>query len=67
MATNPYEMRWELFQNAECRLMSRHDAQVTRWQTLQESGEENGPYPDFPTEDDILEVANQMRRFIEGN
>ena len=25
MAFNPYEMRWELFQNAEMRVTKRHD------------------------------------------
>jgi hypothetical protein len=65
MAFNPYEMRWELFQNAEERLMQRHDAQVSRWQSLQEKGEDAGPYPDFPSEKDIQEVASTMLSFVE--
>jgi hypothetical protein len=67
MATNPYELRWELFQSAEMRVTKRHDEAVLRWQSLTEKGEDAGPYPEFPTEQEILEVANTMRHFIEGN
>ena len=67
MATNPYELRWELFQSAEMRVTKRHDEAVLRWQSLTEKGEDAGPYPEFPTEQEILEVANMMRHFIEGN
>ena len=41
MGFNPYEMRWELFQNAEERVTKRHDEAVLRWQSLQEKGEES--------------------------
>ncbi len=67
MGFNPYEMRWELFQNAESRLMSRHDAEVNRWQSLQEKGDETGPYPSFPSEEEIREVADAMLSFVEKN
>ncbi len=67
MATNPYELRWELFQNAEFRVTKRHDEAVLRWTALTEKGEDAGPYPEFPTEKEILKVANTMRHFIEGN
>ena len=65
MAFNPYEMRWELFQNAESRLMERHRAEVSRWESLQEMGQVAGPYPDFPSEKDIQEVASTMLSFVE--
>ena len=67
MGFNPYEMRWELFQNAESRLMSRHDAEVNRWQSLQEKGDETGPYPSFPSEEEIRAVADDMLSFVEKN
>ena len=65
MGFNPYEMRWELFQNAEARLMQRHDAEVNRWQSLQEKGDETGPYPSFPSEEEIRAVADDMLSFVE--
>jgi len=49
------------------RVTKRHDEAVLRWQSLTEKGEDAGPYPEFPTEQEILEVANMMRQFIEGN
>ena len=67
MAFNPYEMRWELFQNAEIRVTKRHDEAVLRWQSLQEKGEETGPYPTFPSEEEIREVADSMLSFVEKN
>jgi|TARA_B100000085_G_scaffold271440_1_gene284886 hypothetical protein len=67
MGFNPYEMRWELFQNAESRLMQRHEAEVNRWQSLQEKGDETGPYPEFPTEEEIRTVADDMLSFVEKN
>ena len=60
-------MRWELFQNAEARLMQRHDAEVNRWQSLQERGDETGPYPSFPSEEEIRAVADDMLSFVEKN
>jgi|TARA_X000001036_G_scaffold414709_1_gene430193 hypothetical protein len=65
MGFNPYEMRWEVFQNAETRLLNRHEAEVNRWQSLQEKGEETGPYPTFPTEVEIKQVADNMLSFVE--
>ena len=67
MGFSPYEMRWELFQNAEARLMQRHDAEVNRWQSLQEKGDETGPYPSFPSEEEIRAVADDMLSFVEKN
>ena len=58
-------MRWELFQNAEERVTKRHDEAVLRWQSLQEKGEESGPYPTFPSEEDIREIADNMLSFVE--
>lgn len=67
MATNPYELRWELFQNAESRLVNRYHAEADRWNSLTEKGEEAGRYPDYPSEEEIFALANQMKQFIEGN
>ena len=58
MGFNPYEMRWELFQNAESRLMQRHDAQVSRWQSLQDKGERLEKL----TQEQIQEAITQYRQ-----
>ena len=67
MATNPYELRWELFQNAESRLVDRYHAAESRWDRLTEQGVDAGEYPTYPTEEEIFELATAMKKFIEGN
>lgn len=64
---NPYELRWDLFQNAENRLVSRYQAAESRWDRLTEQGADAGEYPTYPTEEEIFELANAMKKFIEGN
>ena len=67
MASNPYELRWELLQQAETRLMNRYQAEETRYSVLVEKGEDPGEYPKYPTDYQIHSLAMQMNAFISGN
>ena len=66
MARNPYELRWELYQQAENRLVDRYRAQETRYQTLIEKGEDPGEYPEYPSDEAIHSLAKSMNAFISG-
>ena len=62
---NPYELRMECFQMAECRLRDRFLEEKERFQYLDEKGmSEDLTYPTFPTDEDIRRVANEMIRDI---
>ena len=65
MARNPYELRWELLQQAESRLIHRYSAQENRYNVLLEKGEETGKYPEYPSDAEIHALAEEMRSFIE--
>lgn len=65
MARNPYELRWELLQQAENRLINRYQAEENRYNILSDNGEDPGEYPKYPTDDDIHALAEEMRSFIE--
>jgi len=66
MAANPYELRWELLQRAEDRLIQRYNALENRFNILNERGEDPGEFPVYPTDSDILALAKQMNSFISG-
>ena len=66
MAANPYELRWELLQRAEDRLIQRYNALENRFNILNERGEDPGEYPEYPTDIDILLLAKSMNTFISG-
>lgn len=66
MAANPYELRWELLQRAEDRLIQRYNALENRFNILMERGEDPGEFPVYPTDVDILMLAKSMNTFISG-
>ena len=66
MAANPYELRWELLQRVEDRLIQRYNALENRFNILNERGEDPGEYPEYPTDTDILLLAKSMNTFISG-
>lgn len=66
MAANPYELRWELLQRAEDRLIQRYNALENRFNILMERGEDPGEFPEYPTDVDILMLAKSMNTFISG-
>lgn len=66
MASNPYEMRWELLQRAEERLINRYQAQADRYNILLEKGEDPGDFPEYPSDVDIHLLAKSMNSFISG-
>jgi hypothetical protein len=67
MAANPYELRWELLQRAEDRLIQRYNSLENRFNILNERGEDPGEFPEYPTDYDILALAKQMNSFISGD
>ncbi len=66
MATNPYELRWEVLSRAEDLLRTRFDAEVTAWEAKKEAGIEPGTYPIFPSDDNIYDAAERMKKWYEN-
>jgi hypothetical protein len=67
MARNPYDLRWELLQQAESRLVNRYNAEENRYNILLDKGEDPGNYPIYPSDEEIHRLAEEMRSFIERN
>tara|TARA_B100001939_G_C16793090_1_gene552224 strand:- start:49 stop:258 length:210 start_codon:yes stop_codon:yes gene_type:complete len=67
MAMNPYEMRWEFLQKAQERLEYQLNHNVSRWSEMKELGQDPGPYPEYPTAQQIHAVAEEMRAFVENH
>ena len=61
---NPYELRWELLQAAENRLINRYTAQQERYHALIETNRDPGEYPEYPTDEKIKELAEYMKDYI---
>jgi len=64
---NPYEMRWEFLQKAQERLEYQLNHNVSRWSEMKELGQDPGPYPEYPTAQQIHAVAEEMRAFVENH
>ena len=63
MASNPYELRWEVYTRAEDLLKERYEAEVLAYESRKEQGLETGKYPSFPSESLIL-LAKSTRLVI---
>ena len=61
---NPYELRWELLQAAENRLINRYTALQERYTILVENNRDPGEYPQYPTDKEIKELAEYMKDYI---
>ena len=61
---NPYELRWELLQAAENRLINRYTALELRYTALVDNGKDPGEYPKYPTDEEIKELAEYMKDYI---
>ncbi len=64
MPSNPYEMRWETYTRAEDLLTNRFNSLQLKYNDLVEKGKEPGEYPEFPTDDDIFNLAQRMRNYV---
>tara|TARA_B100000287_G_scaffold376780_1_gene378141 strand:+ start:676 stop:879 length:204 start_codon:yes stop_codon:yes gene_type:complete len=66
MARNPYEIRLELLQLAENRLLNRYQEEKERYQYLDEKGDDPGQYPEFPSDADIDQLAKRLIATMSG-
>ncbi len=66
MARNPYEIRLELLQLAENRLLNRYHEEKERYQYLDEKGDDPGDYPLFPSDEDIDKLAKKLIATMSG-
>tara|TARA_B100001094_G_C17832231_1_gene623774 strand:+ start:138 stop:347 length:210 start_codon:yes stop_codon:yes gene_type:complete len=65
MASNPYELRWEVYSRAEDLLRERYSCEVSAWNEKKEAGIEPGTYPLFPSDDEIYAAAQRMKDWYE--
>ena len=65
MASNPYELRWEVYTRAEDLLKERYEAEVLAYESRKEQGLETGKYPSFPSESLIYATAQNMKNWYE--
>ena len=65
MASNPYELRWEVYSRAEDLLRERYSCEVCAWNEKKEAGIEPGNYPAFPSDDEIYTAAQRMKDWYE--
>lgn len=64
--TNPYQTRFELLMAAEARLVNEYHAKMEQWRTMEESKVLIAPaLPQYPTKEQIFELANELKAFIE--
>ena len=69
--STPYELRWEIYQQAEQRLRDRYEAEVRNYETILENvrcgisdGVEIPSPPVFPSDFEIHQLATQIKNFI---
>lgn len=69
--STPYELRWEIYQQAEQRLRDRYEAEIRNYETIVENvrcgisdASEMPEAPEFPTDYAIHALANQIKSFI---
>ena len=69
--TTPYELRWDIYQQAEQRLRDRYEAEVRTYETILENvrcgiseASEIPKEPKFPSDFEIHSLATQIKNFI---
>lgn len=65
--SNPYQLRYELLMAAENRLVEKYRAAMDQWHA-RNKGDNNliaGELPIFPTHEEIFDLANAMRAFVD--
>mgnify|MGYP001286790628 FL=1 len=66
MAQNPYELRWELLVQAKDHLVNEYQSLESRWLNVREAGGDAGEHPKYPTEGEILALADKWKTFVDG-
>ena len=64
--TNPYELRFQIFETARAVLTDEYWAQVNRREVLIETGgvDRIPEYPEYPTMEDILNRSQIINGFV---
>jgi hypothetical protein len=60
----PYELRFNIFQEAEALAERHYQSEYSAVQMWNESSSEKREYPKFPTFEYIQELANQINDFV---
>ena len=63
--SNPFELRFSIFTQAEGRLLQKYYSDVSIWESGKERGE-NSRRPTFPTHEDILNEAEKIYDFVQN-
>lgn len=62
--SNPFELRFQIYNQAQERLLSKYYSEVSIWESGKERGE-NSPRPIFPTHETILAEAEKIYAFVQ--
>ncbi len=61
---SPYDRRWTMYCQAESLAQYRFSAAQEKWVSEKDAGRDPGPYPQFPTDEDIYQIAERMKKFV---
>ena len=61
----PREMRWEMLKRAQDHLVEQYGIKTSTYKEKLAKSIDPGIYPDFPTLDEILALAEEMKTFVE--
>jgi len=65
-ASTPYQLRYDLLMTAENRLVQKYHAEMDQWHAKDNSDVlVAGPLPTFPSHEEIFELANAMKAFVD--
>jgi hypothetical protein len=65
--TNPYELRFSIFNTAKDLMIKQHEANLAAWEVLNKTTKEAEDLaPKFPTMEEIIDKAIEINTFISG-
>lgn len=62
--SNPFQLRFNIYNQAEDRLLQKYYSDVSIWEAGKERGE-NSSRPEFPTHEMILSEAEKIYDFVQ--
>jgi len=66
--TNPYELRFSIFNTAKDLMIKQHEANLAAWDVLNKTTKEAEELaPKFPTMEEIIDKAIEINTFISGS
>ncbi len=66
MGITPSEMRWQILQRAISRSTERYELKLKNWKDKLAKNQDPGIYPDYPSNDEIFALAEEMKMFVSG-